>query len=86
MSEQRNIATDSDRLRVPPETYARMFEADQVGASILDDLVQRFFKEPIESDSEKTHLCARWTGRRDVIRFITNRIAQAHAVPQSNEA
>ena len=73
----------TDQLRVSPETYARVFEADPLGRQILDDLVLRFHDCSL-FDKENMHNTAFKLGQRDVVGFILRRLAQVNADPEGN--
>lgn len=72
-----NISAQADRLRVPPETYARVFEADPLGRQILDDLVARFHDGAM-FDKDSARVTDFNLGSRHVVQFILRRIGQIH--------
>ena len=82
--QQRTVAPTMNRLRVPPETYARVFEADPLGRVILEDLVARFH-DCTMFDPENARKTDFKLGSREVVQFILKRIGQVNAPPQSDQ-
>jgi hypothetical protein len=79
MSESRVITEQPERLRVPPETYARVLEADPLGRQILEDLVARFHDVPIFTKGPDGARVTDFNlGARHVVQFILRRIGQIH--------
>lgn len=65
-------------MSVDASTYAMIFEANKIGASLLEDLITRFGGNPyvpggLESQRETDYRA----GRKAVVDFIVRRINQA---------
>lgn len=70
--------------QVSPRLYADIFEADNRGAAILEELIQRFGNNPYvrgghEAERETTYRA----GRNSVVQFILGRINQANGVNEN---
>lgn len=82
-AENRVATPETTALRVPPESYAVVFERDPVGKAILEDLVARFHDRAlfVKDSARETDFRL---GQRDVLQFILRRIGQVHAEPQAD--
>jgi len=67
--------------RLPPEVYARVFENHAEGVQILDELINRFGRNPyVRGGLEAQRQTDFNAGQNEVVQFILRRINQAHGV------
>ncbi len=71
------------------QTYKRIFEGNNDGADILEDLVKRFsreYKMHVEVDGmTNSMMMAEAAGKRAVIDFILSQVNQANGVEQGEQ-
>jgi hypothetical protein len=69
------------RRAVSAQTYAAIFEDDPRGAAILDDLANRFARQPVvdKGGIDAVLQTYRRSGNREVVNFILLRIGQARS-------
>lgn len=73
--------------RPTPDDYALVFETNQVGAKILDELITRFGRIPEKTTGIDRVLDQfQYAGQRKVIEFIVSRINQANGVNEDDTA
>lgn len=69
-------------VQLPPEAYARLFDANPEGAQILEELVRRFSRPAkLEGGIDAVLATYHRDGARSVVEFIVSRINQANGVP-----
>lgn len=67
---------------LPPELYAQVFEDDNRGKAILEELVLRFSRPAVTKGGIDAVLQTYFNeGQRSVVQFIVNKINQAQGVP-----
>jgi hypothetical protein len=68
-----------DRKPLQPQDYARVFEGDPVGARILEDLVERYGRNPyVPGGLDAQRQTDFNAGRLEVVNFLLRRINQAN--------
>jgi hypothetical protein len=76
----------TERYRPTPQDYAAIFEDHKVGAAILEDLIQKFARDPVMKGGIDAVLQTYANGgARKVLDHICNQINRAHDVPINEE-
>lgn len=71
----------SERDRPTAQDYADLFEVDKRGARILEDLILRFVRPPVDKGGIDAILQTYTRmGQRNPLDFITNQINRANGV------
>jgi len=69
--------------RPTPQDYADLFEVDRRGAHILEDLIQRFGRQPSKSSGIDRILDTHeFIGRRQILDFVVSQINRANGVQE----
>ncbi|KXJ63015.1 hypothetical protein AXY46_03075 [Achromobacter xylosoxidans] len=72
-------------MSVEPSVYKEIFEDDRRGAAVLEDLIQRFARPPVQTGGIDAVLQTyHRLGERRVMDFIAAQINRANGVPDPN--
>jgi len=70
-----------------PEDYQRVFEGDPVGARILEDLVERYGRNPyVKGGLEAQRETDFNAGKLEVVNFLLRKINQAHGADDNEQS
>lgn len=74
------------RKPLQPEDFARVFEGDPIGARILEDLVERYGRNPyVKGGLEAQRETDFNAGKLEVVNFLLRKINQAHGAEDDEQ-